>query len=135
MLVSGARIDEINGLRRRLERFKGGGLVRAANGATIISLILSDVVGNALEAIASGPTAPDPLMRQDVLAILEKYELTKKIPASILTMLRQSPETPKPGDSIFGKVQNVLVGSNQLAAQAALGTGQEGGLPPISPAF
>jgi glycerate 2-kinase len=127
LLVSGARIDEMNSLRRRLERFKGGGLVRAANGATIISLILSDVVGNALEAIASGPTAPDPLTQQDALAILEKYELSEKIPASVLRALKESPETPKPGDPIFGKVQNVIVGSNQLAAQAAIAQASQEG--------
>lgn len=130
LLVSGARIDEINGLRRRLERFKGGGLVRAANGAAIISLILSDVPGNALEAIASGPTAPDPLTRNEALNILEKYELSKKIPASILTALRLSPETPKPGDPVFGKVQNVLVGSNLQAARAAIGQARKEGFNP-----
>lgn len=127
LLLSGARIDEMNSLRRRLERFKGGGLVRAANGATIVSLILSDVVGSALEVIASGPTAPDPLTRQEALAILEKYELLDRIPVSIMTALRESPETPKPGDIIFGKVQNVIVGSNQLAAQAAIAQARKEG--------
>ena len=120
LLASGASIDEINLLRRRLERIKGGGLVRLSNGATIISLILSDVVGNPLEAIASGPTAPDPAARADGLALLEKYGVRGKIPASIPAVLEQSPETPKPGDPLFAKVQNVIVGSGLLAAQAAL---------------
>jgi glycerate 2-kinase len=120
LLACGARIDEINSLRRRLERLKGGGLVRASNGATIVSLILSDVVGNPLEAIASGPTAPDPMTRSDALAVLEKYGLRGRVPASILAALEQAPETPKPDDPIFKSVQNVIVGSNLLAAEAAL---------------
>ena len=120
MLASGAPIDEINLLRRRLERLKGGGLLRLSNGATIISLILSDVVGNLLEAIASGPTAPDPARRADALALLDKYELRAKISNSIPAILEQAAETPKPGDPIFAKVQNVIVGSGLLAAQAAL---------------
>ena len=120
LLACGARVNEINSLRRRLERLKGGGLVRASNGATIVSLVLSDVVGNPLEAIASGPTAPDPTSKNAALALLEKYKLLGKIPASILAILEQAPETPKPGDPIFEKVQNVIVGSGLLAAQAAL---------------
>ena len=120
LLAGGARIDEMNSLRRRLERLKGGGLVRASNGATIVSLILSDVVGNPLEAIASGPTAPDPTNRSNTLALVEKYGLRGKVPGSILSVLEQAPETSKPGDPIFQKVQNVVVGSGLLAAQAAL---------------
>lgn len=120
LLANGASVDEINSLRRRLERLKGGGLVKASNGATIVSLILSDVVGNPLEAIASGPTAPDPTSRSDAIALFEKYELQGIIPASILTVLERAPETPKPGDPIFEKVQNLIVGSNLMAAQAAL---------------
>jgi hydroxypyruvate reductase len=120
LLVCGARIDEINLLRRRLDQIKGGGLVRLSNGAGIVSLILSDVVGNPLEAIASGPTAPDPSKRADALALLKKYGLRDKIPTSIPAILEQVPETPKPGDPIFAKVQNVIVGSGLVAAQAAL---------------
>src|SRR5687767_1323183 len=73
LLANGARIDEINTIRRHLDVLKGGGLAQAANGARIISLILSDVVGDAVEAIASGPTAPDPSTRKDAIAILHKY--------------------------------------------------------------
>ena len=120
LLACGARIDEINSLRRRLERLKGGGLARSSNGATIISLILSDVVGNLLEAIASGPTAPDPATRSDALRLVEKYGLRGKVPDSILTALECAPETPKLGDLIFERVQNVIVGSGLQAAQAAL---------------
>ena len=120
LLACGARIDEINTLRRRLDQVKGGGIARMANGATIVSLILSDVVGSSLEAIASGPTAPDPSTRADALAILSKYSLEHQTPTSITQSLHSSPETPKPGDTVFAKVQNIIVGSNLLAAQAAL---------------
>ncbi len=130
LLACGARVDEINTLRRRLERVKGGGVARLANGATIVSLILSDVVGNPLEAIASGPTAPDPSTRQDVLSILEKYGLEGQIPLIINHALRTSPETPKPGDPLFEHVQNVIVGSNLTAAQAALKQAEAEGFHP-----
>lgn len=120
LLACGARVDEINTLRRHLDRVKGGGIAKSANGARIASLILSDVVGNPLEAIASGPTAPDPSTREDALAILKKYDLLGKVPAAILQVLETAPETPKPNDPLFERVQNVLVGSNSLAAQAGL---------------
>lgn len=120
LLACGARVDEINTLRRHLDRVKGGGLAKAAKHARVASLILSDVVGNPLEAIASGPTAPDPSNKTDALSILQKYNLNEKIPATILHFLESAPETPKPNDSLFERVQNVLIGSNDLAAQAGL---------------
>lgn len=116
LLKCGARIDEINTLRRHLDRLKGGGLVELSNEAQIISLILSDVVGDSLEAIASGPTAPDPTTCADVLSIIEKYELKDKIPASVIPALR---ETVKPDSPQFNTVQNHLVGSNSIALKAA----------------
>jgi glycerate 2-kinase len=130
LLACGARIDEINSLRRHLERIKGGGLVGASNTANIVSLILSDVVGNPLESISSGPTAPDPTSKKDVLALVEKYQLSENIPASILAALERTPETPKPGDPVFEKVQNLIVGSSLLAAQAALVQGEAEGFHP-----
>ena len=120
LLASGARIDEINTLRRHLDRVKGGRLVELANGATIASLILSDVIGNRLEAIASGPTAPDPTTKAEATGVIDKYGLRKKIPGEILTGLKAASETPKPGDRLFDAVQNTVVGSNMLSAQAAL---------------
>jgi len=120
LLACGARVDEINTLRRHLDRAKGGGIAKSVNRARIASLILSDVVGNPLEAIASGPTAPDPSTREDALNILEKYDLLDKVPVEILGVLETAPETPKPNDPLFERVQNVLVGSNSLAAQAGL---------------
>ena len=130
LLACGASVDEINTLRRHLDRVKGGGIAELGNGATIVSLILSDVVGSPLEAIASGPTAPDPSMPLEALAILAKYGLEDQIPPSIYAALRSSPGTPGPDDPIFKNVQNVLVGSNFLAAQAALKLAQEEGFHP-----
>lgn len=120
LLSCGARVDEINMLRRHLDRVKGGRIAKDAVPAHVAGLILSDVVGNPLEAIASGPTAPDPSTKTDALNILEKYGLTKKFKESIVRFLEHSAETPKPDDVIFSRVQNVLIGSNQLAAQAGL---------------
>ena len=130
LLECGARIDEINILRRHLDRVKGGGLAKMAFPATMISLILSDVVGNPLETIASGPTAPDPSRLSDAVGIIEKYNLTGKIPVSIMQLLNIVDETPKPGDKIFERVKNVLVGSNVLAARAALQQAECEGLTP-----
>lgn len=131
LLACGARIDEINALRRRLDRLKGGGLARAAAPAQVVSLILSDVVGSPLEAIASGPSAPDPLSRGEALGIVEKYGLRRQLSAGLLRALENSPETPKPGAALFAQVQNILVGSNRLAAQAALNQAREEGFLPI----
>lgn len=130
LLACGARIDEINTLRRHLDQLKGGGLAKLAAPARVVSLILSDVVESPLEAIASGPTAPDPSTRAEALAILEKYGLREKIPAALLKALETAPENPKPGDGLFERVQNVLVGSNQLAAQSALEQAQAEGFHP-----
>jgi hydroxypyruvate reductase len=130
LLACGARIDEINTLRRHLDQLKGGGLARLAAPARVVSLILSDVVGNPLEAIASGPTAPDPSTRADALGVLEKYDLTGKTPQAILDILKTAPETPKPGDGVFERVQNVIVGSNVLAAESALSQARSEGFHP-----
>jgi hydroxypyruvate reductase len=127
LLACGARVDEINTLRRHLDSLKGGGVARLAYPARVISLILSDVVNNPLEGIASGPTAPDPSTREDTLAILEKYHLVEKTARSILDVLKFAPETAKPGDGIFEHVQNVIVGSNRQAAEAALEQAQAEG--------
>lgn len=117
LLASGATINEINTVRRQLDRIKGGGVARATK-ANIISLILSDVIGNPLEAIASGPTAPDPTTREDALAILKKYKLDERLLVSSL----KSPIT-----STFPHVQNLIIGDNKLAAQAAYEQAQREG--------
>ncbi len=98
LLACGASITEINCLRRRLDRVKGGGLARAAAPAHVVSLILSDVIGSPLEAIASGPTVPDPTSRADALAILAKYGLTSSAPAVVLSALREGAESRRSGN-------------------------------------
>jgi len=123
LLASGARIDEINTLRRHLDKVKGGGLARAANGARVVSLILSDVVGNPLEAIASGPTAPDPTTREAVMHVVRKYGLEKLLGAGSEAL----EETLKPGDPIFARVENMIVASSEIAVQAALAQAKQEG--------
>jgi hydroxypyruvate reductase len=126
LLASGARIEEINTLRRHLDELKGGGVAQRANGAQIISLILSDVVGDALEAIASGPTAPDSTARDDVLSIIEEYGLEGKIPASVISNLR---ETAKPDDPVFTRVKNMVIAGNKAALDFARSQFWEDGFP------
>ena len=126
LLACGARIDEINTLRRHLDRVKGGGIARATK-ARVLSLILSDVVDSPLEAIASGPTAPDPTTREDAIKILSRYHLLDELPPIILQFIEANSETPKPADPIFSRVQNVIVGDNALAVQAALRQAEQEG--------
>jgi glycerate 2-kinase len=116
LLACGARIDEINILRRHLDDLKGGGVVHFANEAHIVSLLLSDVPGDVIEAIASGPTAPDPSTVEDALLVIEKYNLKNKIPNSISRSLY---ETLKPNAPIFSRVQNTIIASNEIALHAA----------------
>lgn len=130
LLRSGATINELNTVRKHLSQIKGGGLARMAAPATVVSLILSDVVGDPLDVIASGPTAPDPTTYADAWAVLELYQLIASAPEPVLARLRaglagEVAETPKPDDPLFERVQNVIVGSNRLAAEAALVKAQE----------
>ncbi len=115
LLRSGATIDEINALRRRLDRLKGGGLARETR-AQVLSLILSDVIGDHLEAIASGPTAPDPTAASDALAILDKYRLGTQIPLSVPRALKKAPLHDR---QIFPPVHNIIIGNNQTAIEGA----------------
>jgi glycerate 2-kinase len=124
LLGSGATIQEINALRKHLSQLKGGRLARLASRATLVALILSDVVGDTLDAIASGPTVADTTTYKDCLEILWRYHLRRKIPPAALRLLERGAqgeiaETPKPSDAIFQKVQNIIVGSNHLALTAA----------------
>ena len=125
LLSCGARIDEINILRRQLDRVKGGGLARATK-AKVISLILSDVIGNPLEAIASGPTSPNPTTSEDALAIIEKYfphsaaetQRDREVLNSVTQWLRASQPAETAYD--FSRVQNIIIGDNRVAAVAAM---------------
>lgn len=130
LLRSGATINEVNTIRKHISQVKGGGLARAAAPATLISLILSDVVGNPLDFIASGPTVPDTTTFQDAWGLLAQFGLQNKIPESIRAQLTRGleksiPETPKAGDPIFARAASVLVGSNEIAARAAMDAATE----------
>ncbi len=120
LLESGATIHEINCVRKHLSQIKGGQLARLAYPATVVTLILSDVIGDDLDVIGSGPTVPDRSTFVEAGAILEKYKLCKKVAREILTRIRRAEtETPKPRDPAFARVQNLIVGSNRLAVDAA----------------
>ncbi len=120
LLHCGATIHEINCVRKHLSLIKGGQLARLAYPATLLTLILSDVIGDDLDVIGSGPTTPDPSTFADARAILEKYRIWSKLPRSVRQIVSSEiAETPKPGDKIFHKTQNVIVGSNALAVDAA----------------
>ena len=125
LLACGATIQEINILRKHLDEVKGGGLARWAQTADLQTLVLSDVLGDPLDIIASGPTYPDSSSYQDAWNLLKKYQITEQIPEHIRLVIRQGllgecAETPKPGDEIFKKVHHVIVGNNRLSAEAAV---------------
>jgi len=125
LFVCGARIDEINTLRKHIDTVKGGGLTRWISPAAALTLILSDVVGDSLDTIASGPTSPDPTTFLQAWEILHKYNLIEQTAPAIIEHIRrgiagQIPETPKPSASLFQNTHHVLVGSNRRAAEAAI---------------
>ncbi len=125
LLGCGATITEINILRKHLDRIKGGGLALAATPAKLVTLILSDVIGNTLDVIASGPTTPDPSTYSQAYGILEKYGLLSDTPASIVAVLHQGmagerPETLKPGDPVFRNITHTIIADNAVAVKAAL---------------
>lgn len=124
LLEVGATIHEINALRKHVSRVKGGRLAKLAYPSALISLILSDVIGDNLDSIASGPTVPDESTFGDCLNILEKYDLRDKISPAVLEFLEEGAqgrheETPKADDPVFERTQNVVIGSNILAVKAA----------------
>ncbi len=133
LLQCGASIQEINCIRKHLERFKGGGLVSYAHTARVISLILSDVIGDDPATIASGMTSPDPTTFAEAIQIIQHYHIEKKIPPRVLQYLQDGnagkvPETPKPEDPQFMNVKNYLIGTNSQACQAASNTLQQMGI-------
>ncbi|MCU1325201.1 MAG: glycerate 2-kinase [Bryobacterales bacterium] len=121
LLASGATIHELNAVRKHISTLKGGQLARLAAPAKVVSLILSDVVGDDLDVIGSGPTAPDASTFATALGVLDKYGLRGKVPGSVRERLeRAETETPKAGERLFAKVENQIVGSNQKSLEAAL---------------
>ena len=125
LLASGAVIAELNAVRKHLSVFKGGQLARAAAPASVLTLALSDVIGDPLDVIASGPTAPDPSTFADALEVLARRGLAGRVPASVSRRLEagragEIQETPKPGDPLFQRVSNVVIGNNALVTDAAV---------------
>lgn len=136
LLRCGASIQEINAVRKHLSLVKGGQLARAAAPAQVINLMLSDVVGDDLDTIASGPFVPDHSTFQEVGSIFARYDLTKRIPVAVQRYVEQGlkgqiHETPKPGDPEFQKVINLIVGSNYQALLAAASEAKRRGYRPL----
>lgn len=121
LLACGATIYEINAVRKHLSAIKGGRLAQAVHPAALLTLVLSDVIGDDLSVIGSGPTVPDPSTFADALAILSKFDLLDKIPPGVSQVLNAAKqESPKPADPVFKKSQTIIVGSNRLAIVAAV---------------
>ena len=135
LLACGASIDEINTIRKHISASKGGQMARAADPATIVNLMLSDVVGDKMDVIASGPFVPDMSTFQDAQQIIEKYRL-ESIPEPIKDHLAKGlcqdiPETPKAGAPEFDRVYNFVIGSNILALEASKAAAEERGYKPF----
>ncbi len=124
LLAAGANINQLNAVRKHCSLLKGGQLARAAAPARVHALLLSDVIGDPLDVIASGPTAPDTSTFAEALAILERFDLRARAPRSIVDRLERGrrgevPETPKPDDPVFRNVTNTVIGNNALVVDAA----------------
>jgi hydroxypyruvate reductase len=132
LLNCGANIHEINAVRKHISAIKGGQLARLAAPAAVEALLLSDVIGDDLDVIGSGPTAPDASTFASTYAILERYGILDRVPASVRERLEQGlrgeiPETPKAADPIFARVRNTIVGSSRLALDAGARRAREFG--------
>ena len=135
LLDAGATIGELNAVRKHLSRFKGGLLARAAQPATVVTLALSDVVGDPLDVIASGPTAPDSSTYADALEVLDAHGVSGQAPRAVIERLRagargEIEETPKPGDRLFARVTNLVIGNNALVVEAAAAAAERLGYRP-----
>ncbi len=135
LLAAGATINQLNAIRKHVSLLKGGQLARAASPARVEALLLSDVVGDALDVIASGPTTPDVSTFPEALDILDRFGLRERAPQSIVLRLKQGahgelPETPKPGDPLFARVRNSVIGNNALVVDAAAARARELGFTP-----
>ncbi len=132
LIASGADIYEINGVRKHLSSLKGGRLARIAHPAAVLSLVISDVVGDDISTIASGPTTFDPTTFVDAIDVIEKYDLAGKMPRAIIDHLSagvrgEVEETPKEGDPVFNDVENIIVGSAAAALTGAEKKAEEEG--------
>jgi hydroxypyruvate reductase len=134
LLRSGATIHEINAVRKHLSALKGGQLADALAPATTVALILSDVVGNDLDVIASGPLVPDSSTFQDALSVIERFDLD--VPAAVRDRIQQGgagdlAETPKPGDAVFETVSTHVIADGFTALEAASEVARENGYAPL----
>jgi hydroxypyruvate reductase len=125
LLKCGASIYEINTVRKHLDEIKGGNLARLLFPATVITFLLSDVVGDDLDMVASGPTIADSTTFKDAWAIMNKYQMLDQIPSQVRSHISNGmegnlPETLKPGDPLLDNVQNFMVGNNTQTALAAV---------------
>lgn len=136
LLACGADIGELNGIRKHLSGIKGGQLAALMAPATSLNLILSDVVGDRLDTIASGLTAGDETTFAQAMATINKYQLADKLPGHVLRHLeagvrREITETPAPGDPVFHHVHNILIGTNYTALLAAQKEAENLGYHPV----
>jgi glycerate 2-kinase len=136
LLACGATIQEFNCIRKHISRLKGGRLAALLYPATTLNLILSDVVGDRLDTIASGLTVPDETTFAEALAVVGKYSLQGVLPGAVTRLLQagaagEISETPKPGDPVFSRVRNVLLGTNRAALEAAAARAGQLGYEPL----
>jgi len=136
LLASGAEISEINTVRKHLSKVKGGRLAAAASPASVLNLVLSDVVGDRLDVIASGPFTPDPTTYSDAKAILQRFGVWEKVAENIRGVILAGErgdfaDTPKPGEGEFEKIQHSIIGSNRVSIEAAAETARELGYSPL----
>lgn len=136
LLRAGANIFELNAVRKHLSFLKGGRLAALAYPATVVALLLSDVIGDVVDVIGSGPTSADSSTFADAIAVFEKFRLTDRVPRAVREHLAAGArggvaETPKPGDPLFAEVHNVVIGSNRLALEAAAAEAKNLGFKPL----
>jgi len=136
LMKRGADIFELNTVRKHLSRIKGGWLARHSQPATVLTLMISDVVGDRMDTIASGPTVPDPTTFKDAYAVLTRYSVWDEAPESIRKYIEKGlqglvPETPKPDDPVFLKVINRVIASNIQSLEAMAAKAREMGYMPL----
>lgn len=125
LLRAGATIEEINAVRKHISAIKGGRLAERLSNTTLVSLLISDVVGDKLDTIASGPTVPDSTTFADAMQVLKKHNLWRGLDRSVKNVIERGvsgdiPETPKPDNDVFRNVRNVIIGNNEMACEAAM---------------
>jgi hydroxypyruvate reductase len=136
LLEAGAGITDLNAVRKHLSTLKGGQLARAAHPAPVVALLLSDVIGDPLDVIASGPTVPDPTTYADALGVLDRFGVRDRVPGSVRAHLEAGAagrvaETPKPGDPVLASATTVVIGNNTLLVEAAAAEARRRGLAPL----